>query len=146
MYKAVFEVMKFRKIDAAVMTAAPCDFQPEKRHPGKIKKGTQESLSLNLTRTKDILMDMGKMENPPILCGFALESENIIEYAKKKLVEKKLDFIVANTPKSFAGDSLEDATILFKDGREEPLGSVKKEEIAERILAEIENIWNSSKM
>jgi len=88
-------IREFPKNKIIIKTAAVSDFTPQNPAAQKIKKG--ENLKLDLKRTKDILSKLGKMKiENQILVGFAAESENVIENALKKLVEKNLDFIVAN--------------------------------------------------
>ncbi len=95
MYNACIE--NFPLSDIAIMSAAVADYTPEKTEKNKIKK-KQSSINLKLKPTKDILAELGrnKRENQ-ILIGFALETDNEIENARKKLKSKNLDFIVLNS-------------------------------------------------
>ena len=84
----------FGDADIVIMNAAVSDFRPKEFKKNKIKKS--ESLTLELVKNPDILKELGEKKSKQILVGFALETENIIDYAKKKLIEKNLDIIVAN--------------------------------------------------
>ncbi len=86
----------FPNVDIAVLTAAVADYKPKAKELQKIKK-IGEELNLELIKTKDILGDLGKLKKQQCLIGFALETENAIEYAKQKLQNKNLDIIIANT-------------------------------------------------
>lgn len=94
MYKACIE--QFHNADIAILSAAVADYKPEIIQPSKIKK-KESSLTLNLVKTTDILEALGKIKTNQILIGFALETNNLIEYAKEKIKKKNLDFIVANS-------------------------------------------------
>lgn len=86
----------FKNVDIAVLAAAVADYKPKSVADSKIKKKEAE-LSLELTKTTDILETLGKQKKHQLLVGFALETDNILEYAKAKIAKKNLDFIVANS-------------------------------------------------
>ena len=86
----------FSNCDIAVLSAAVADYKPTTISDTKIKKKDSE-LNLELTKTVDVLETLGKQKTKQILVGFALETNNVIEYAKEKIVKKNLDFIVANS-------------------------------------------------
>ncbi len=95
MYEATHRY--FPQTDIAILAAAVADFTPEKKATHKIKKAGN-TLSLKLKATKDILASLGKIKNDrQILAGFAMETQNEKENARKKLVKKNLDFIVLNS-------------------------------------------------
>jgi len=95
MYEAT--IAAFAENDVTIMTAAVADFTPSIISKQKIKKDNALS-SIKLTPTKDILASAGKQKKPhQILVGFALETENEIENARKKLKNKNLDVIVLNS-------------------------------------------------
>ena len=97
MYEASMKY--FAKADITLMAAAVADFTPERTVSEKIKK-SETSQTLLLKPTKDILFEMGRTKKPSqILVGFALETNNEITSAKKKLQEKNLDLIVLNSLK-----------------------------------------------
>ena len=92
------EVLKlFKKCDIVIMSAAVSDFKPAKKTSGKIKKNNTKSIILKLKPTIDILEKLGSQKKNQILIGFALEHENEIENAKKKLKTKNLDAIILNS-------------------------------------------------
>lgn len=86
----------FSTVDIVILAAAVADYKPKKPSDSKIKKKEPE-LSLELTKTTDILETFGKQKKHQLLAGFALETENVIENAKEKIKRKNLDFIVANS-------------------------------------------------
>jgi len=89
----------YPEMDITVMAAAVSDFTPEKAAGSKIKK-EEKTIELKLKRTKDILAEMGqKKKKNQILAGFALETDDELENAKKKLDQKNLDMIVLNSLK-----------------------------------------------
>ena len=89
--------------DVIVMAAAVADFKAKAKAKAKIKKEDEKFNSINLIPTKDILTELGKNKNGSLLVGFALETENEIANAKKKLHNKNLDFIVLNSPSDKTG-------------------------------------------
>ena len=86
----------YNSSDIAIASAAVADYRPKTVASQKLKK-SDEDLSIALERTTDILKWMGEHKENQILVGFALETENEEENAKKKLVNKNLDFIVLNS-------------------------------------------------
>ena len=97
MYDAA--VNNFSDCDGAIMSAAVADFKPVTQYDQKIKRG-KDDLKIILEPNKDIAAELGniKKENQ-ILVGFALETNNELENAKKKIQNKNLDFIVLNSLK-----------------------------------------------
>lgn len=89
-------IAESKSADIIVMSAAVADYRPENEAAEKIKK-TEEKMSLGLVKTKDILADLGKQKSGQIIIGFALETQNAVEYGKKKLNDKNLDLIIINT-------------------------------------------------
>ncbi|MBI4547963.1 MAG: bifunctional phosphopantothenoylcysteine decarboxylase/phosphopantothenate--cysteine ligase CoaBC [Ignavibacteriae bacterium] len=133
-------VMKYSKnADAIIMAAAVADFTPAKPSHTKIKKERvhSTSFSLELTRTRDILLDLSEKKYHGILIGFALETENGIRNAQQKLGEKKLDFIVLNNPLQNGagfGSDTNIVTIISKRGKIEKLKKMSKFDIANELL------------
>ena len=105
--------------DVFISCAAVADYKPTTVNSHKIKKSDQH-LSLELTKTIDIVSDVAKLANKPFTIGFALESESLLANAGTKLVTKKLDMIIANqitadtTP--FNSDDIEVVIISRKQG------------------------------
>ncbi|MDY6381219.1 MAG: bifunctional phosphopantothenoylcysteine decarboxylase/phosphopantothenate--cysteine ligase CoaBC [Synergistales bacterium] len=94
MYEA--SMREFAKSDAAICSAAVADYTPKQVFSGKMKKKDQ-SLTIELEPTKDILKTLGQNKGKKIVVGFALESNDEVANAKKKLSSKNLDFIVLNS-------------------------------------------------
>jgi phosphopantothenoylcysteine decarboxylase/phosphopantothenate--cysteine ligase len=124
------------KTDALIMAAAVADYMPKIMAAQKIKKGTG-GLTLELVKTPDILSEVkGKF----VKVGFAAETEDLLANAKKKLVSKELDIIVANdvtVKHSGFGADTNKVTILKKDGKPEDLRLMSKREVADKILDNI---------
>ena len=131
MLAAVNEAVK--GADAIIMAAAVADFRPATVAGDKIKKDSA-TLDLKLERTPDILAEV---KGDFIRIGFAAETSDLIENAKKKISSKNLDLIVANdvtTPGSGFGVDTNKVTLLFKDGRVEDLPLMSKREVADAII------------
>src|SRR5690606_17136852 len=115
----------------------------------KIKKDTA-SLSIELEKTQDILASLGQKKKKQILIGFALETENEVENAKKKIKKKNLDFIVLNSLNdSEAGFQKDTNKITIINRQEEllPFAAKPKAEVAADILEEIVKlISNNTKL
>jgi phosphopantothenoylcysteine decarboxylase / phosphopantothenate---cysteine ligase len=116
-----------------IMAAAVADYRPKKSYPTKVKKEA-DSLSVDMERTQDVLQYMGKKKKKDqFLVGFALETENLEENAKKKLREKNLDLVVANYPAGLDSETNQ-VTIINRDNDTEVLPAMSKDEVADRIL------------
>lgn len=126
----------YNSADIVIKSAAVADYKPKVYSTEKIKKGDGD-LELTLTRDNDILKMLGENKTHQILIGFAAESNNVIENAKKKLKNKNLDFIVANdiTAKDtgFASE-YNKVTILSKDGKVINLDKMSKKQVASNIF------------
>lgn len=118
-----------------IMAAAVADYRPVKSYPTKVKKDAK-SLTLEMERTSDVLKYMGKKKKDQVLVGFALETENLEENARKKLTEKNLDLVVANYPAGLDSD-FNQVTIINRDGKAEVLPALAKDEVADRILDKV---------
>jgi phosphopantothenoylcysteine decarboxylase/phosphopantothenate--cysteine ligase len=121
--------------DALVMAAAVADFRPAQAAEQKIKKGTAETLTIELVKNPDILAEVGQsVHRPACVIGFAAETQDLIANARAKLESKNLDLIVANpVPQSFGSD-VDQATLLLRDGTVIELPPMSKEELADKIL------------
>ncbi len=116
-----------------VATAAVSDFYVAQISDKKIKKGTTPPI-LNLRMSPDILKKMGEQKRPgQILIGFALETDNLIENAEKKLKEKNLDMVAANSPSAMESGTNE-VTIITAGAEPERLPEAKKAEVAGWII------------
>ena len=122
-----------------VMAAAVADFKPSKKQKEKIKKGEKEISAIQISPTKDILAEFGKRKNGSLLVGFALETENELANAKKKLHNKNLDIIVLNSLKD-AGSGFNNDTnkITIIDKRTvKKFSLMSKKDAAKEIVSEI---------
>ena len=139
MYNAV---MKYRdEADIIIKSAAVADYTPVTVCSEKIKKQSGD-MRIELRRTKDILKELGqsRRENQ-FICGFAMETENLIENAVKKLESKNVDMIVANSLKTEGagfGTDTNVVTLIKKDGKTE-LPIMSKTDVAMKILDEAVN-------
>jgi len=139
MYRACLKL--FPKMDIAIMTAAVSDYRPAKVAKHKIKKcldaGSGTTMTLKLVRNPDILATLGKRKKKhQLLVGFALESRNMLAYAKDKMKRKNCDLIVANAP-SALGSPLNQVTLLYKDGQVQKLGKLEKHQVAEQLISKL---------
>ena len=141
MYIACMEL--FPEIDIAVMCAAVADYTPEKIEKRKIKKSSKRK-SVQLKLTKDILAELGKIKSKKqLLVGFALETDNELANAKKKLKRKNLDFIVLNSMNDngagFNSDTNKIA-IINSNNKIKRFELKSKDEVAKDIVDEISSM------
>ncbi len=126
--------------DVIIKAAAVADYRPAQVADGKIKKGAGEGLTLELRRTDDILAYLGEHKRPgQILCGFSMETENLVENSRKKLIRKSLDIVAANSLKEEGagfGVSTNVLTLITRED-ETQLPLLTKEEAAHRLLDRI---------
>ncbi len=133
MYRAVMKA--YPRIDAAIATAAVGDYRPAERVAGKLKKKSS-ALTLKLIRTRDILQEMGTKKGKRVLVGFALEVQDAAQQALLKYRKKNLDYIVLNTPRTFAADSMD--CQVFRDGEVvKRFKSATKEAVARWIVGRL---------
>ena len=137
MYKAVMD--NADNMDIIIKAAAVADYTPKTKADGKIKK-TDGDMNLELTRTRDILKSVGeKKKDGQYVCGFAMETEDLIANAQKKLESKNADMICANSlNEKGAGFGVDTnvITLITKDGAEE-LPQMSKWDCANVILDRI---------
>jgi phosphopantothenoylcysteine decarboxylase/phosphopantothenate--cysteine ligase len=134
----------FNAVDVAVAAAAVADYRPKEIALQKIKK-SENTLVLELEKTKDILASLGEIKNNQFLVGFALETENEIENAKLKIRKKNLDLIVLNSLNDEGagfGKPTNKVTFIDRDFNEEPMDLKTKEEVAQDIINKIKNRYN----
>ncbi len=134
-----------RNMDAIIMTAAVGDYRPAHAASQKIKKSS-DTMTIPLIRNPDILASLGKSRPHgvrQVLVGFAAETEHLIENAREKLIQKNLDFIVANNlGESGSGFGVDTNRVKIIDptGAIEELPMLTKDEVAARILDRVESI------
>ena len=132
------------RADVLVMAAAVADFTPKKPARAKLKKGTTESLLLELAPTADILAEVGarrrRTKRPRVLVGFAAETGDASREARRKLREKGLDLIVANDV-TVPGAGFEVGTnrvlLIGAGGAEERLPMMSKDDVAEAVMERV---------
>ncbi|OGJ85643.1 MAG: hypothetical protein A2268_16715 [Candidatus Raymondbacteria bacterium RifOxyA12_full_50_37] len=126
---------RFPKNDILVMAAAVADFTPKTVARKKIKKQAQ-GLTLNLVAAQDILKEASRKKGKRVIVGFALDSDDRAAQARKKLIEKKCDLLVANPPMAIGSETTA-LTLYAKDGSAIELGPMTKKDAAEAILDRI---------
>ena len=134
MAKSVID--NFENADVVIMSAAVADYTPIEKAEQKIKK-TDGDLSIALKRTQDILLTIGqKKREDQIVIGFAMETENLLENAAKKLQEKNANYIIANSIREPGAGFGVDTNIvkIISPTSVEDLGLLSKDETAKEIL------------
>jgi phosphopantothenoylcysteine decarboxylase/phosphopantothenate--cysteine ligase len=136
-------VMKEMKDSTVIIKAAAvADYRPEAFSESKIKKKTGPMV-LNLARNPDIIAEIGEKKGKRILVGFAVETDQLVEYAKKKMIQKNMDLIVANDiTQAGAGFQAETniVKILDRQGGAEDLPLMDKKRVADRILDRVKTL------
>lgn len=126
----------FEQSHIVIMSAAVADYRPAEMAPQKIKKD-DDNLTIQLVKNPDILMGLGAKKTHQILGGFALETQNALEYAKGKLEKKNLDFIVMNTLQDEEAGFQKDTnkvTIIPRKGEAISYNAKNKSDVAKDIL------------
>ena len=134
MREAVME--SYNTAQGVIMAAAVSDYRPATYSDIKTKKGA-DRLIVELEKNPDILKELGKNKNGRILIGFAVETNNELEYAQQKLKEKNLDMIVVNNPRREGagfGTDTNIVTFLLRSGERQDLPKMTKYEVAQRII------------
>lgn len=137
----MFEVFKsrFKDYDIIIKAAAVADYRPAEAAKEKIKKKDND-MSISLLRTPDIIKYMGEnRRDGQFICGFSMETQNMVENSRAKLGKKHIDMVVANNLKENGagfGTDTNIVTIITKDNTK-PLTCMSKEEVSMAILDEI---------
>ncbi len=142
MYEAAHS--NFEEADVFIAAAAVADYKPKTVADQKIKKN-DDSLTLELTKTEDILASLGEKKKNQKLIGFALETNNEVENARIKLKRKNLDFIVLNSLNDKGAGFKSDTnkiSIIYPDKKKD-FDLKSKKEVAQDILTEIINLLNA---
>ena len=142
------ESMKnFPNSDCAIMAAAVSDFEPEKANDQKVKRG-KEDLVIRLKPTRDISRSLGKIKKRgQLLIGFALETQNEVENARKKMAKKNFDFIVLNSlgdPGAGFGYDTNKISIIYKDNNIQQFELKSKTDVARDILDKVEEYFKTN--
>ena len=127
---------RFENADIVIMSAAFSDYRPANLAEQKIKKD-DENLTIELVKNPDILKGLGERKTHQILVGFALETNNELEFAKGKLDKKNLDFIVLNSMQDEKAGFQKDTnkvTIIPRNGEPVAYQAKNKTEVAKDIL------------
>jgi len=124
--------VEFKRADAVIMAAAVADYCPSQKSKGKIKK-YRSKVNIELQKTDDILESLGRHKGSKLLIGFSLETDDLIENSRRKLQNKNLDLIVANSPEAFESDESE-VSFISADGKAENFKKTSKADTADRIL------------
>ena len=142
MFHAV--IRHYEEQDMIIKAAAVADYTPLETAEDKLKKKDGE-LSIPLKRTQDILAWLGEHKKKgQVLCGFSMETKDMLENSKKKLESKKADLIAANSLKEAGAGFAADTNHLILIGQEEitDLPMLSKDEAAGRLLDTLLEIWS----
>ena len=142
--RQMFDAVKENFIDADIVikSAAVADYRPKNVGTEKLKKHDGE-LSIELERTDDILAWLGSNKKPSqFLCGFSMETQNMLENSRAKLEKKKLDMICANNLKTEgAGFGIDTNVVtIITASNEKELPVMTKDQVAEKILDAIKEM------
>lgn len=133
----------FSVADIAIFSAAVADYKPDKISLEKIKK-SGDKWEIILTRNEDIAMSFGEQKKTgQISVGFALETNQELQHAKEKLIQKKLDLVVLNSlndPGAAFGYDTNKVTMIDKTGHVKTFPLKQKEKVAEDLLLELKRI------
>ena len=132
---------EFGDCDVLIKAAAPSDFRPDVVSSQKIKKSKDESeMTMNFVKNPDVAAHFGRIKTKQVIVGFAAETNNLVEFAKGKLEEKNLDFIVAiDVTKEGAGfqGNTNIASIIDASGEIVEYPLMSKDELAKIIIDKV---------
>ncbi|MCH5223336.1 MAG: bifunctional phosphopantothenoylcysteine decarboxylase/phosphopantothenate--cysteine ligase CoaBC [Muribaculaceae bacterium] len=141
--KEMYEVSRkeFPEVDFAIFSAAVADYAPEEYSDSKIKRENLSNLTIKLKRNPDIAAELGKIKTRQKTIGFALETDNEIENAKKKLIKKNFDWVVLNSMNDPEAGFMKDTnkiTMISSEGEVLPFAAKSKKEVACDIIEFLE--------
>ncbi|MDM5316590.1 bifunctional phosphopantothenoylcysteine decarboxylase/phosphopantothenate--cysteine ligase CoaBC [Fictibacillus sp. b24] len=142
MFDAVLS--RFSEQDIVIKCAAVADYTPTIVHNNKFKK-KNDTWTIELKKTDDILQALGERKEHQVLIGFAAETENLENYAKDKLTRKNLDMVVGNDVSkegSGFGSDTNEIMMIKKDGSMKTLPILSKEKAAREIFEEVMELMN----
>ncbi|MEW4208362.1 bifunctional phosphopantothenoylcysteine decarboxylase/phosphopantothenate--cysteine ligase CoaBC [Priestia megaterium] len=145
MLEAVMQ--RYHEADVVIKSAAVADYRPKHVFDQKMKKQPGEAV-LELERTTDILRTLGERKEHQLLVGFAAETEQVDEYAQKKLASKNLDMIVANnvtTEGAGFGTDTNIVTLYKRSGESKELPILSKHDVATEVLKEVKEMLEGLK-
>ena len=135
MLEAVMEA--YEKMDVVIKAAAVADYRPRDVADQKIKKKTDDALTVVMDKNPDILKELGARKAHQVLVGFAAETQNLLDNAREKIVKKNLDMIVANDVTAAGAGFNTDTNIvkfLYSSGEVRSLEQMAKTEVANLLL------------
>lgn len=123
--------------DLFIAAAAVADYRPAQIATQKMKKDANDTLSLILVKNPDIVATIAALEPKPFTVGFAAESENLLEYARAKLVRKNLDLVIANniSDRNIGFNSDDNAVTLVEETRAIEISQRSKHQLARELIA-----------
>lgn len=131
---------EFESADCVIMAAAVADYRVKEVAPQKMKKTSEDEITLTLVKNPDILKEISSIKKSQIVVGFCAESENLVENAKEKIAKKGCDFLIANDISrkdiGFSSDYNE-VTILDKNGNMTKIERADKATVARKIFEAI---------
>ncbi|MGG0389978.1 bifunctional phosphopantothenoylcysteine decarboxylase/phosphopantothenate--cysteine ligase CoaBC [Priestia megaterium] len=145
MLEAVMQ--RYHEANVVIKSAAVADYRPKHVFDQKMKKQPGEAV-LELERTTDILRTLGERKEHQLLVGFAAETEQVDEYAQKKLASKNLDMIVANnvmTEGAGFGTDTNIVTLYKRSGESKELPILSKHDVATEVLKEVKEMLEGLK-
>jgi len=129
------------EIDLGVFAAAVADYRPADPSTSKLKRSREgDEMGLTLVANPDVAAGTRDARNPEaVFVGFALETEDRIENARKKMVDKGFDLVVVNAPEEDSGFGVDTNRVVLigRQGEDEPLPLLPKDDVAERVLDRI---------
>ena len=145
MHEAVTK--EFAGCSIGIFAAAVADYRPAEKREEKMKK-TDGSLTVQLEPTVDILQEIASAKGDKFIVGFAAETTNVGQNARKKMAAKNLDLIVANDVTAEGAGFDHDTNVVslfYRDGREVAVPKMSKAEVAQRVLDEIVRLRGASR-
>jgi phosphopantothenoylcysteine decarboxylase/phosphopantothenate--cysteine ligase len=125
--------------DVFIAAAAVADYRPASLAPQKLKKTSADELLLTLVKNPDIVASVAALAPKPFTVGFAAESENLIAYARSKLINKNLDWVIANNiaESGIGFNSDDNAVTLIDHNSEQRLTQRSKQQLARDLIAHL---------
>ena len=125
-----------RNADIFIATAAVADYRMAEPAPEKIKKTAAEGMTIKLIKNPDIVAAIAQLSPKPFTVGFAAETQNLIAYAEKKIIDKNLDMIIANdvSRRDIGFNSDDNAVTAIWIGGNQALPLANKRQIAKQLV------------
>lgn len=137
------EVMaRVNAVDIVIAAAAVADYRAEQVAPGKIKKTGADTMNLVLVKTPDIIASIASIEAGPFTVGFAAETESVEQFARDKMLRKKLDMIIANdVSRTDIGFGSEDnAVMVFWPAGAAEYQKMSKTQLSEKLVEKLSEL------